>query len=305
MLLFLSGCRAPAPPAAPQAHVAARVAASAPVRHVIIVSIDGLRPDAIDRAPAPTLQRLMREGAFSLRAETILPSKTLPSHVSMLTGVSPETHGITWNTDRTRQYGAVRVPTVFELAEQAGLRTALFLGKRKLRHLVREGTGDWVSYPRTDVILTADQVAGEVVEYLAFEQPNLVFVHIPDPDLAGHTVGWMSAPYRWAVRRADRAVAHIHAAAIRAYGEDFVLIVTSDHGGEGRTHGRTQASDILIPWIVWGKGISTGEITGEIRTFDTGATALWLLGIDPPRNWDGEPVRSVLHSVSPATGEER
>src|SRR5262245_4599238 len=62
--------------------------------HVIIVSIDGLRPDAIKKFGADTMKRLMQEGSYSLHASTILPSKTLPSHTSMLTGVEPSEHGV-------------------------------------------------------------------------------------------------------------------------------------------------------------------------------------------------------------------
>ena len=66
-------------------------------RNVVVVSIDGLRPDAIAAYRAPTLQRLMREGSYSLSARTIDPSTTLPSHTSMLTGQPPERHGVRWN----------------------------------------------------------------------------------------------------------------------------------------------------------------------------------------------------------------
>ena len=59
-----------------------------------MVSIDGLRPDAIGRYGLRTLARLVEEGAYDSAAQTILPSKTLPSHVSMLTGVPPARHGI-------------------------------------------------------------------------------------------------------------------------------------------------------------------------------------------------------------------
>lgn len=288
-LVTLAGCGLAPPPAAPPAAMRAGV-----TQHVILVSIDGLRPDAIDAAPAPTLQRLAREGAFSWQARTVVPSKTLPSHASMLTGVPVEEHGITWNTNRTAAYGSVRVTTALEVAHAAGLHTAAFVGKRKLLHLLREGSLDRERYPRTDVVLTADRVAEEAAEYLRFARPNLVFVHLADPDLAGHSFGWMSRPYRWAVRRADRAVAHLHAAAQRAYGDDFVLLVTSDHGGEGRGHGRPSEPDVRIPWIVWGQGVRSGPIAAEIRTYDTAATALWLLGLAPPDGWAGRPVHAAF-----------
>src|SRR5262245_10961319 len=65
--------------------------------HVILVSIDGLRPDAIAKFEAKTLNQLMREGSYTLSASTILPSKTLPSHTSMLTGQPPAIHHVSWN----------------------------------------------------------------------------------------------------------------------------------------------------------------------------------------------------------------
>src|SRR5437016_517332 len=58
-----------------------------PAERVIIVSIDGLRPDAIEAAGADTLKKLIRSGAFCATARTIRPSVTLPSHTSMLTGL--------------------------------------------------------------------------------------------------------------------------------------------------------------------------------------------------------------------------
>ena len=64
---------------------------------VLILSIDGFRPDAIELTPMRNLQALMQEGAYSLVAQTIFPSSTLPSHASMLTGLCPNKHGVIWN----------------------------------------------------------------------------------------------------------------------------------------------------------------------------------------------------------------
>ncbi|HEV2129575.1 MAG TPA: ectonucleotide pyrophosphatase/phosphodiesterase [Longimicrobiaceae bacterium] len=276
---------------------AALVPAGAVTRHVVVVSIDGLRPDAIPFARARTLERLMQEGAHAAEARTIFPSWTLPSHTSMITGVGVETHGINWNTNLTGIHGVVGVPTMLELARTAGLHTATFLGKRKLLHLLRPGSLDHALYPRTEVYLAADQVVEAAVRYLQFERPNLLFVHLPDPDLAGHLFGWMRFPYRWNVRRADQAVRALWEASQRAFGEDFVLIVTADHGGHGRTHGTAAELDMRIPWIAWGRGVSPGTISAPIQTYDTAATALWLLGVPVPAEWEGRPVRSAFSAA--------
>ena len=270
--------------------------------HVVIISIDGLRPDAIDEFDAHTIERLMREGAFSLNAQTILPSKTLPSHTSMLTGVDADGHGITWNSDQTDEHGHVDVPTIFSLAHQAGLRTAAFFSKTKFHHLEVPNSLDHVRSPDGGLLtgrFTWNHTVDMVEDYLesGAPAPNLLFVHIGEPDYAGHIFGWMSGIYGLAVKQADRAVAEIIDEANDRFGAgNYTLIVTADHGGHGRDHGSADPRDTTIPWIVWGKGVQKGATLPTIRTMDTAATALWMLGISAPSDWVGKPVTSAFHS---------
>src|SRR5204863_5390510 len=103
------------------------------VEHVVIVSIDGLRPDMMLRNNTPVMRSLMRSGCYTMWARTTEVSITLPSHVSMLTGVVPERHGIWWNIEIDKEYMKYpAVPTIFELAKARGLTTALAVGKGKL-----------------------------------------------------------------------------------------------------------------------------------------------------------------------------
>jgi predicted AlkP superfamily pyrophosphatase or phosphodiesterase len=264
-------------------------------RNVIVVSIDGLRPDAIAAANARTLERLLAEGSGTLTAHTIVPSKTLPAHASMLTGVVPAKHGITWNSDETDEVGVVSVPTVFELAHQAGYRTAAFFSKKKFNHLIKEGSLDEVRVPRFGLI-PASRTVGEAMQYMRRRKPNLLFVHIAEADFLGHRLGWMSMAYRWGVREADAAVAALIDAAEDTYGPNgYTLIVTADHGGNGKDHGSEADTDTTIPWISWGLGIRGGHrITGQVRTMDTAATVLRVLGVQIPSGWDGAPVNEAL-----------
>ena len=266
---------------------------SAATEHVIVISIDGLRPDAIDRYDAKTIQRLMREGTYSLEAQTIYPSKTLPSHTSMLTGVPPEVHGITFNTRLSDEHGVVEVPTVFAAAKAAGYHTAAFFSKAKFHHLAQPGSLDYWQGPGSNLShWMATKTVPDAVSYLKHEKPNLLFVHIGEPDYAGHTIGWMSFAYGWAVKRADGAVSKILDAADDAFGRgNYTVILTADHGGHGRNHGSDDPRDMTIPWIAWGKGVQpAGPLAVPIRTMDTAATALWLLGVAAPPEWVGAPV---------------
>lgn len=294
-LLVLIGCAPGAP-----ALVAGPVPTGGRRPHIVVISIDGLRPDAIRRAGATTLSRLADTGAWTWEAETIVPSRTLPSHASMLTGVGPEVHGIDWNSDQTGERGTVGVPTVFETARQAGLQTSAFFAKSKLRHLIRPGSLDWVSAPRGMEVLSASRMAADVVQHLRSRDPDLLFVHIAEPDLAGHSFGWNTLAYRWAVRRADAAVGRIIAAASRKFDGNVVVIVTADHGGDERNHGSTEAHDVQIPWIAWGAGVNPGRVNDPVSTMDTAATALWLLGVPIPEGWTGRPVRAAFPAPVPA-----
>jgi predicted AlkP superfamily pyrophosphatase or phosphodiesterase len=286
--LLSAGCAGNFGPAEPRPGAIAR--------HVVVISIDGLRADAIEAAGARNLQRMMQEGAYSLQARTILPSRTLPSHTSMLTGVPPSVHGITWNDEQVAAQGRVRVSTVFDMADSAHLHTAAFFGKAKFRHLIHGDAPDEVEAPRGKEVVLAPRITQDVVQYLRFNHPDLLFVHIPDPDIAGHSAGWMTLPYRWAVRRADAAVEQIRRAAVRAYGDDVVIIVTADHGGHGRDHGTDAPEDVTIPWIVWGAGVENGRIAAQINTYDTAATTLWILGVPVPTRWTGRPVATAFQS---------
>src|SRR4029453_11771457 len=104
--------------------------------------------------------------------------------------------------DKTDELGTVTVPTIFELAHDAGYTTAAFLSKRKLRHVLKEGTVDEVRYPGFGP-MPASRIVAEATQYIRKAKPNLVFVHIADADFMGHRLGWGSLFYRWGVREAD------------------------------------------------------------------------------------------------------
>lgn len=265
--------------------------------HVVLVSIDGLRPDAISRFGAATLQRLVREGSFSLAATTITPSKTLPSHTSMLTGQPPERHQVLWNTPMSADADLVPLPTVFGVARARGYRTAAFFSKSKFQPLQQPGTLDYSQAPGGWFgRWSSDRTLADVEKHLAGARPNLVFVHLGDVDRAGHSAGWMSDAYGRAVRRVDTAVGRLMTAADRAFGASgYTLLVTADHGGHEYDHGSADPRDVTIPWIAWGRGVQAGQLGGTpIRTMDTAATVLWLLGVDEPGDWMGTPVLSAF-----------
>jgi hypothetical protein len=259
---------------------------------VAIISIDGLRPDALLQAGAPNIMALAARGAYSWRARTIMPSSTLPSHVSMLSGYGPEVHRITWDEYRP-DAGQITVPTLFTVARASGLRAVMVAGKQKFAHFRDAGCDAWTLGTRGD-----DDVAGQAAGQ-AFSGVNLLFVHLPGVDDAGHASQWMSEAYLSAVRRADQAVGRI----VAALPGDTTIIVTADHGGQASGHGSDDPLDITIPWVVAGPTTRKGHaIASVVRTVDTAATAAYLLGVQLSPTASGRP---VLEAFAPAPAGAR
>ena len=245
--------------------------------HVVIISEDGMRPDVLTEALAPRHVALMREGMTAHHAETIPESDTLPSHASMLSGVGAPAHGLWWNSYQAAR-GFIHVPTIFSVAHDAHLTTAMIVGKLKLKHIAIPGTVDHFERPS----YLCGGVAKRAAEYFAESKPDLMFVHFSDPDEYGHSHGWMSKEYLRAVHNSDGCLATV-LAAIDASPDaaSTLVIVTADHGGHGKKHSDGHvAVDRDIPWIVRGPGVGHGVVLDEsVETVDTAATTLAALGL--------------------------
>jgi len=135
----MSAMRAPAALLLAVLLVAGTAAAQAPLPIVLLISIDGLRPDYVTAADThglkiPALRRFVSEGAFAEGVEGVIPTVTYPSHTTLITGVWPARHGILANTIfdplRTGQIAwywyaeDIRVPTLWDAAARAGWTTA-------------------------------------------------------------------------------------------------------------------------------------------------------------------------------------
>ena len=271
--------------------LAAPTVAAPVTQHVFIISFDGGKPAVMQQSQMPTLQSMLAEGAGTWHAQTIFPSITLVAHTSMLTGVGPAKHKVDWN-DWIPEKGLITVPTVFTLAKKAGLTTAMFVGKPKFKHLNIPGTVDEFEIPSYSAKIVADEAG----KYIIARKPALCFIHFADSDGAGHKYGWGTPEQMQAFADEDSALRAVQYAIQKAgIAGTSVVILSADHGGHAKTHGSRSPEDMSIPWIAWGGEVKRGFIvTAPVTTYDTAATALWLLRIPIPRDWDGRPVTSAF-----------
>jgi predicted AlkP superfamily pyrophosphatase or phosphodiesterase len=254
-------------------------------RRVLILSIDGLRPDAISLAPMPNLMNLMQSSAWTLTAQTVRPSVTLVSHASMLGGYCPSIHGVDWN-DYIPELGYAIGTDLFDIAHAAGLQTVMYVGKEKLRQVTEPESTDRFVY-----INDRDSV---IIDRLIEDFPQdfgVLFVHFPLVDGMGHVYGWLSPQQMSVAFRADEALGRLLAELdARNLRSETLIMISADHGGHDTTHGTSMPEDMTIPWIASGPGIQPKELTTTVHTMDTAATAAFALGLDYPDDWNGAPV---------------
>ncbi|HEX6035886.1 MAG TPA: alkaline phosphatase family protein [Anaerolineales bacterium] len=256
-----------------------------PARRVLILSIDGFRPDAISLAPMPNLASLMQSSAFSLSAQTVFPSVTLVSHSSMLTGVCPSKHGVDWN-DYLPALGYAQGTDLFDVAHAAGLRTYMYVGKEKLRQITEPASLDHFVFVNDRDTVLMERLLGEFPQDF-----DLLFIHFAITDGMGHVYGWLSPEQLSVLRRADEALGLLLAELdVRGLRGETLLIITADHGGHDTTHGSSMPEDMTIPWIAAGPGVQPKTLTTVVHTMDTAATAAFALGLPIPPEWDGVPV---------------
>ncbi|MGH8443114.1 MAG: alkaline phosphatase family protein [Nevskiaceae bacterium] len=286
----LLACAQSTPPA-PAAAEPAPPAAPGP--HVVIVTIDGLRPDAITEADTPALARLLREGASSRAALVPEPWLTLPSHFSMVTGQTPARHGIRSNKTRAQEPANA---TLFTAAHDAGLRTALYFGKRKLLALAPRASADVTLGPGPGDSNWHDGSSESLAARFAADFPRerfaLALVHLREPDEAGHDAGWMTPAYRDALAQADRGLAVV-LTAIAQSGLPTTVFLTSDHGGADKDHWTHGAVDWTVPWICVGPGVKAGAAIADAGIVDVGPTAAAVLGVTLPAV-EGKVVKECL-----------
>jgi predicted AlkP superfamily pyrophosphatase or phosphodiesterase len=273
---------------------------------VVVISVDGLRPDAIPATSTPVLDALIVNGSYHPAAQSVFPYDTMNNHATMVTGTTPLERGILLNTDLP---GKIPNETIFEIAKRAGMRTGFFAGKDKLAYLADQEDMDVVLIEGDMQVMT-----NAVVRALNQERLDLVFVHYRHPDSAGHADGWMSAAYLAKVSEVDGLIGEVaEALGVPGAAKGGTILLTADHGGEGLTHFLPTSPTVNIPWLLVGAEAAIAKrLTGSIAQNDLAPTVLALLGLGIPGQMNGRVVGEAFADASlsapflkPSGGEAR
>ena len=218
----------------------------------MIISEDGLRPDALMGVRPPVHEAILKRAAYSLTARTIRRASTLPSHAAMLSGFDVKEHGLYWNSWKPER-GYIHVPTVFDAAEKSGGASAAFVGKQKLEHIAHPGSVDMFSRPGYFCKKVVDEAARYFVEKQPADRVHPLLRSRRSRPLRRLDVE-PAARGRPPHRQVPGARCSTPSSAA-GLDRETLFIISADHGGHGHNHDGKIKEDRLIPWIAWGPGI--------------------------------------------------
>lgn len=252
------------------------------ISHVLLISLDGARPDAIQQADTPHMDALAARGAVAWEATTVFPPATVPAHASMLTGMSVAEHGIMLNVYSKETIAA---PTFLFVTHDAGHKTAMVAGKNKLEQFRQREDIPFI------FATEGDRSVVDAVIALLDEDYAVILAHFPNPDFFGHLTGWMSDTYLYELSNTDYQIGRLlDALDERDLTDHTLIIITADHGGHDRLHGLNIPEDMRIPWLIAGPGVRSGAQLDDVTVTDTAHTILWALGLPLPDSDAGRPV---------------
>ena len=248
---------------------------------VILILIDGMRPDGMAACGHPFVEKLQAVSSYSPEARTVYPPVTLPCHMSLFHSVAPDRHGILTNT----YIPQVRpVDGLFEQLDRCGKKSAMFYNWEELRDIARPGHLHESVYLRLDRQERTDERLTEAaIACCQKRKPDFLFLYLGETDDAGHASGWMSGEYFDAIRIAFSCVEKVY----DAIDADTTLIVTADHGGHGRMHGEDIPEDMTIPAFFHGKCFAQASLLPNVTILDFAPTIADLLDVPAVREWEG------------------
>jgi predicted AlkP superfamily pyrophosphatase or phosphodiesterase len=274
--------------------------AKAPPGRVLFIGIDGCRFDSIEKAETPNLDRLMAAGCYSdttqILGERYRQSDTVsgPGWSSLLTGVWADKHGVDsnrfWKTkfDRYPHFFA-RVKEAYPKASTVSIASWPPIGDKITT------AADFSRQPSHEGrYLPGDlETANVACEVLRGGDPAAMFVYFGQVDESGHQYGFSPKvkEYVAAIGLVDKHVGRILETLEKRtkYAEEnWLVIVSTDHGGFGKDHGGGFANPAIMNafLIVSGPTTKRGKLTEQTEIVDVVATALVHLGITVDPKWE-------------------
>lgn len=279
-------------------------------KKALVVMIDGMRADALDTFKPKTLTKLMKgewkpgyKGAWTLCARTILdaPAHSAPNHTAIATGVTAVKHKV-FRNGLTKQGNWKDWPSwLHRLKKAQPDKKALFIHAWSESGLIdptplvnRVGQSDWRNTTIYPKLITEKDC------------PDAIMYYINAPDGGGHGTGFYpyGDNYAQSIQLADRYLTLMLDLISKRPSfakEDWLILITADHGGYSRGHGQPGGQSDTVPLIMVGRNIVNGKLAGTPCVTDLPVTALEFMGVSTAKmNLDGKVIGNKLSTEKAA-----
>ena len=325
---------------------------SVQIQHVYVVSVDGMVPETYAHPDdhglkIPFLREMVRSGVWSEGVEPVMPAVTYPSHTTLVTGVVPGTHGIVtndaWDPFEVNQGGQrwysqdIRVPTLWQAAHDAGLRTAItwwpvtvganadFLipefwrandseDLKLIQALSTPGALSEVAQAFPNFIqhmappadqgkeIATDAAISDIACYaIESKRPNLLLAHFWDVDDKQHEHGLFSLQAVSAIENADKQISRLADAAKTANTwNESVIVVVSDHGFASVHHA------IHLGVLLAKNNLISLDASGHVKSWKaimvSNSGSAYIYVNDPNDEFTRRTLLSLFHSLAKRPG---
>ena len=258
-------------------------------KKLLFIGIDGCRSDALTQAQTPNIDGLINDGIYINNALCSIngqPTVSGPGWSTMITGVWYDKHGVSDNSFTGSNFD--EYPPFNVLLQESGqeYHTASFIMWTPIHTQIFGSTMDY-----NELHSTYDgSVAQGAADYMSTPNLDVIFLDFDDVDIAGHSYGFSPEvdQYIGAIENVDEYIGWVIDSMENRptfQNEDWLIMITSDHGGIGYSHGGQTIEERQIPIIMSGALVSAETIPEQSYLTDLVPTVLNYFGIENNCEW--------------------
>lgn len=274
-------------------------------KHVIFIGLDALSAVGIQRAETPNFNYMIENGAISLHTRVARETSSSQNWMCMVSGAPIEMTGVTGND---WEYETRMIEPAAHNAK--GMFPTIFDDIKTQRPDARvygfyEWSGQIRMYDMDSFDYSEKCEDGETTMKKAFakymeDQPELLFVSVDATDHAGHSFGHEDQGYFDCINMCDGIIGEfVKELEAKGMMDDVVIMITGDHGGVRFGHGGDNMSELEVPVLMYGKGVTKGKVMEHANMiYDNAATIAGLLGVKLPEECRG---KFMMQAFEPRT----
>lgn len=277
--------------------VSSAFAAKPKAKHVVWIGLDGWGAYSVEKADMPVTKQFMKDGSYTLKKRSVLPSSSAVNWASMFMGAGPELHGYTEWGSKTPELPSRELnkhgifPTVFQLLRDAqpNAEIGCLYDWDGIKYLVDTLSMNYHAQG-PDYNKQPEVLCEMACKYITDKKPTMTLIVFDNPDHVGHADGHDTPAYYANIKQLDGYIGRIVEAVKKAgIYDDTIFIITADHGGIEKGHGGKTMMEMETPFIIAGKNIKKGYCFDDISMmqFDCASTVAEIFNLKQPQVWIG------------------